>query len=127
MKRDRTEEGKISARGRALGTATPQMVEVRAREIALINGRSRDQVTDSDRDEARRELTGAEAIDPQAEPEARAEVKQWEPAGSGGEQAPTLPAHDEQTDVERLVEEGIAEAEHEQMVEGTKESLKRGD
>jgi hypothetical protein len=126
MKRDRTNEGRIITHGRGLGTATPQMVEARAREIALINGRSREHVTDSDREEAWRELTGAEAADPGAEPETRAEVAQWEDAaGSAGEQTPTVPVHDEQTDAERLVKEGVAEAEHDQMLEGTKESMKR--
>jgi hypothetical protein len=105
---------------------TPGMVEARAREIALINGRSSDQVMESDRDEARRDLTGAAVVDSGTDLQAEREAAQWEPAtGSGGEQAPTVPAHDEQTDAEKLVEEGIAEAEHEQMVQGTKQSMKR--
>ena len=127
MKRQRIDEGRISNHGRGLGTPTPEMVQKRAREIALINGRPANQVTETDLEEARRELTGADHADPEVEPQLRAEVAQWEAAaGSAGEQAPTLPAHDEQTDTERLVEEGIAEAEHDQMVEGTKESMKRG-
>jgi hypothetical protein len=102
------------------------MVEARAREIAVINGRSGNQVTDLDRQQARQELTGAEPSDADDEPEAGAEVAQWDAAaGSPGEQARTVPAHDEQVDAERLIEEGIAEAEHDQMLEGARESIKR--
>jgi len=54
------------------------------------------------------------------------ESERWDPNhGSNGRQAGMVPPHDEQTDSEKLVEEGLEEAEHEQMVEGTRESLKR--
>jgi hypothetical protein len=39
--------------------------------------------------------------------------------------AKTVPADDEQTFAETLVEGGVEEAEHEQMVEGTRESVRR--
>ena len=54
--------------------------------------------------------------------------ERWDPVpGTAGHQAVSVPAHDEQTDSEKLIEEGVAEAEHEQMVEGTRESLRRGE
>jgi hypothetical protein len=54
------------------------------------------------------------------------ESERWREVGhSVGHRAPTVPAHDEQTDTEKLVEEGIGEAEHDQMVEATREGLRK--
>jgi len=120
-------EGKISQHAQGLGTPTPEMVRARARELAEINGRSRDQVLESDLEEAWRELTGrGDLANPEPDADVLIESVQWDPApGTPGQRAHTTPPHDEQTDVEKLVEEGVEEAEHDQMVEGTKESLRR--
>jgi hypothetical protein len=129
MKQNQIEEGRISQHSRGLGTVTEDMVRERARELALINGRAPDHLSEADLAQARRELVDA-PLPPEA-PEGALEdslpeSERWDPNhGSEGTQAPVYPAHDEQTDVEKLTEEGLEEAQHDQMVEGTKDSLRR--
>ena len=99
----------------------------RAGEIAMINGRSKHNILDSDYAEAKRELTGEERLVPPATPaEELPEEKRWQPnAESEMHRAPTVPAPDEQTFAEKLVEEGVEEAEHDQATRATEESLRR--
>src|SRR2546421_5304120 len=127
MKKNQIEEGRLNERGHGLGTVTEKMVQQRARELAVINGRSPNQVLQADLLQARRELTGEEGLNP--EPTAAEQVpeeERWEPVPvSTGTKAPTVPAADEQTYTEKLVEEGVEEAEQEQMFEATRESLRR--
>jgi hypothetical protein len=127
MKDNDIDEGRFSRQGQGLGTVTEEMVWQRAREIALINGRTPQNVLDSDVDEARRELTGEERLAPQqTKAEELAEDKRWDAVPeSTGKRAPQVPASDEQTFAEKLVQEGVSEAEHDQMVQATRESLKR--
>ena len=56
--------GKISLHGDGMGAPTPELVETRAREIALINERNPEDFTDADWDQARRELLGNEITTP---------------------------------------------------------------
>jgi len=125
--KQRLEEGRFSDRGRGLGTVTEQMVRRRAAEIAVINGRTEHNVLDLDLEQARRELTGEEGLNPSpTAAEKLEEGERWPAvAESKGHQAPNVPAPDEQTFAEKLVEEGVADAEHEQEVEATRESLRR--
>ncbi len=127
MKQNRYEEGRFSEGAHGLGTVTEEMVRQRARELAVINGRSEHQVLDSDMDQAYRELTGEERLNP--EPRAADVVPEDSRWGgdqaSAGKKADTVPAPDEQTFAEKLVEEGVEDAEHDQAVRGTKDSLKR--
>ena len=127
MRNDDIEDGRLSEHSHGMGTATRAMVLKRAREIAFINGRTPDQILQGDFDQAKRELTGrGEVVEEQESPRPRSHAELRETIrGSRGRQAKTVSAHDEQTDVERLVNEGVADAEHDQMVEGTRESLKR--
>jgi hypothetical protein len=126
MKRDQIEEGRISNHSHGLGTVTQEMVRERAREIAIINGRSTDHISPADFAQAKRELTGHD--DPESAEEKLPTWEHWDPVpGTVGHAAPLVSPHDEQTDSEKLIEEGISEAEHEHMVEGTKESLRRGE
>src|SRR5215212_16043 len=126
MRKDQIEEGRISDHSKGLGTVTQEMVRARAREIALINGRSPDHLSPADFSQAKRELMGQNFVE---SPEDQIPASErWNPVpGSTGHQGVSVPAHDEQTDSEKLIEEGVAEAEHEQMVEGTRESLRRGE
>jgi hypothetical protein len=127
MRNDEIEEGRIAEHARGLGTVTREMVVKRARELAMINGRSPDQMLQSDFDQAKRELTGRSEVQEEPEsprPRSHAELRETV-RGSHGHRAKTIAAHDEQTDPERLVEEGVQDAEHDQMVEGTRESLRR--
>lgn len=128
MKQNQIEEGRLSEHGRGLGTVTKEMVEKRARELAVINGRSENRVLDSDREQARRELLGKERLSPSlSKAEQIPEDQRWDPVPgfSGGKGQPTVTPHDEQIDAEHLVEEGVSDAEHDQMSQATRESLKR--
>jgi len=127
MKRERYEEGRFTDHGHGLGTVTEAMVRRRARELALINGRQEDQLLKSDLDQARRELTGEEGLEPEPTPaEQLPEDSRWIGVPeSVGHQAPVVPAPDEQTFAEKLVEEGIEEAEQDQMIRAVREGIKR--
>jgi hypothetical protein len=129
MKRDQIEEGRMSDHTAGLGTVTEAMVRQRAREIALINGREEGQVLDSDLDQARRELQGQEGLYPlPTAAENLPESKRWDAvASTAGHKTNTVPVSDEQTVAEKLVEEGVAEAEHEQQVEATRAARRRDD
>ena len=103
-----------------IGTVTSEMVEARARELAAINGRS--QPSKADYQQAKRELTGEEETDPQGESreESVPESDGWEPVpGSTGRQAADSLGEDEdsegRSESAQLFEEGISEAEHDQM------------
>jgi hypothetical protein len=127
MKQNRIEEGRFSDRGRGLGTVTKDMVMQRAREIAVINGRSQNNVLDSDFDEALRELQGEDEMKPPlTAAESIPEDQRWEPlAGSEGKKTPIVPAADEQTFAEKLVDEGVADAEHDQEIQATRNEARR--
>ena len=127
MKKNPIEKGRFSEHAHGLGTVTREMVLQRAREIAVINGRDESNVLDSDFAQARRELTGEEGLAPEpTKAEELPESERWEPvAGSTGHATPVVPTPDEQTFAEELVEEGVEDAEHDQMVRATRESLKR--
>jgi len=127
MKRNKEDKGRISQRGRGLGTVTKPMVRKRARELAVVSGRSEGQVLDSDVEQARRELTGQEQLNPQpTAAEQLPEEQRWEPvAESVGQQAPTIQPPDEQTAAAQLVEEGVQDAEHDQMVKASRAARKR--
>jgi len=127
MNENPIEKGRLTQRGRGLGTVTETMVRQRAGELAVINGRSEKNIIDSDVEQARRELTGEENLVPQpSKAEEVPEDGRWDPVpGSTGQPAPIMPAPDEQTVEEKLVEEGVEEAEQDQMIRATRESLKR--
>ena len=121
MKATQTIKGRISGRFNGLGTVTPEMVEQRAREIALINGRSAEEFNEADLQEARAELTGDFATAEQREEEpgmAGATLRDLNPGTTGHKNAPKLPS-DEQRVTEQLVHEGVEEAEHHQMLAGS--------
>lgn len=127
MDQKRIDEGRFTAHGRGLGTVTEEMVRRRARELAVINGREDGQVLDIDLDEARRELLGRERVNPTPDAtETLSEEDRWHevPEESGHKVEPVIPA-DEQTFAETLVEEGLEDAETENMLEATRESMRR--
>ena len=126
MNEDRIEEGRFTAKGKGLGTVTPEMVTARARELAVIAGRP-NQMLDSDLDQARRELTGEERLVPETTAEeALPEDERWDPnAGSRGKKTPVVPAPDEQTFAEKLVEEGAEDAEQDRMLDATRDSMRK--
>jgi hypothetical protein len=126
MKEHSIEEGRFTEGGHGLGTVTEEMVRHRALELALINGRP-NHMLDSDLDQARRELQGEQRLNPESTAAERVpEEERWEvvPENSGT-QAPTVLAPDEQTFAEKLVEEGVEDAEQDQMVRAAREGLRR--
>jgi hypothetical protein len=122
MKTTRRTHGKISDHFNGLGTVTRDTVVERAREIALINGRGPNHYNQDDFAAAKRELTGATPEDAnEGEEETIAGLVTWdESPDSAGRSVQKEEPEDEQSCAAQLAEEGLEEAEHEQMVEGAK-------
>jgi hypothetical protein len=116
-------EGLLTENSAGIGTVTRAMVRERAVELAVINGRSAQDMSKSDLEQAKRELTGEPDMDPkQVALESAPESERWDPVpGSEGRKVTVAPSADEddegRSDNERLVEEGIAGAEHNQMLQ----------
>jgi hypothetical protein len=114
-----------------IGTVTPKMVHAQTAELVVIDGRSAYNVTISDLAQAKRELTGEPDIDPKDSVlESAPESERGDPLpGSTGHKGPVAASEDEddegRSDNQRLVEEGIAGAEHDQMLQATKDAEKR--
>ena len=109
---DEAQKGKILRGTQGLGTVTPQMIEEQARQIARSDGRA--QPNDLDRTRAREELIGVTSGS--EKPATREEPgRDWGmPLVSSGEKAPTVRPEDEQNIPEKLIQEGIDEADHDQ-------------
>ena len=126
MKTNPLKEGTVTENSAGIGTASRKMVRDRAVELAIINGRSTQEVSKSDWEQAKRELTGASDIDPKtAVLEAAPESERWDPLpGSTGHKIRVAPSEDEddegRSDNTKLVEAGVAEAEHDQMLQAGK-------
>jgi hypothetical protein len=124
--------GQMSENGTGIGTVTRGMVKERAIELALIRGHSADEVSQTDWEQAKRELTGGPENDPEETLlESAPESERWDPLpGSQGHKAPESPSDDEDDDGRsegaRLVEEGVAEAEHDQMLQAARVEDKSG-
>jgi hypothetical protein len=120
MKTNPLKEGALTENSAGIGTVTRKMLRERAVELAAINGRSPQQVSKSDWEQARRQLTADSDPDSnEAALESASESERWDPVhGSTGHKAPVASSEDEddegRSDNERLVEEGIAAAEHDQ-------------
>ncbi len=124
-------EGSLIVNSSGIGTVTRKMVKDRAMELAAINGHSAQEVSRAEWDQAKRELTGGADTDPEdAILEGAPESERWDPvAGSTGVKLPVNPSEDEddegRSDNERLVEEGVAEAEHDQMRDAARQAAGR--
>ena len=66
MKTNLLKEGVLTGNSAGIGTVTRKMVRERAVEMAVINGRSEQEVSKSDWEQAKRELTGETSTDPKA-------------------------------------------------------------
>ncbi|MDQ6625099.1 MAG: hypothetical protein M3Y69_03005 [Verrucomicrobiota bacterium] len=111
--------GKISVHGDGMGAPTPELVEKRARELALIDGRDAEAFTDADWEQARQELMGVAS---DAAPEETAEnaslEEEWPVvAGDTGHRAPRAGVDDDEMIGAQLVAGGVDEATHDSMVE----------
>jgi len=130
MKTNPLKDGVLTENSAGIGTVTRKMVGERAVELAITNGRSAEKVSQSDREQARQELTGKPDTDAKEEVlESTPESERWDPvAGSTGGKLPTAPGEDEddegRSDNEKLVDEGIAGAELDHRRQATEESEK---
>jgi hypothetical protein len=124
MNTTKRQRGKMSEHFHGMGTPTRDSVAERAREIAVTNGRLPEQFTEADWEQARRELTGVRS---RANDEVDVDAASaWDPApGTGGHALDVRNPSDEQTVAEELVQEGVEEANHEQMVEGNRASREK--
>jgi hypothetical protein len=122
MRKNPLNKGIIMENAAGIGTVTPDMVEVRARELAAINGHHSSEPSEADYQQAKRELTGESEMDPQEESrESIPESDAWNPVpGSTGLQAAESLGEDEdaegRSESAQLFEEGMSEAEHDQML-----------
>jgi hypothetical protein len=115
-------ESAMMIHGIGIGTVSRGMILNRASEIAVINGREPGEASITDWDEARRELSGGIEPHPkQAFLESIPESERWNPIpGSSGHEALVTFNDNEDPDGRsigtRLVEEGVVEAAHDQML-----------
>jgi hypothetical protein len=103
---------------------TEEMVEQRARELALIAGREPNRVTGSDRIQAKKELLGdVSADDPTDDDDIVPSGMGAPPTSTGKHTKNHLPTDDE--DEARMVQEGVDEAAHDEMLEASKSQAQR--
>lgn len=119
--------GKINLHGNGFGAPTPEQIEQRAREIALIDERNPDEFTDADWDQARAELLGKSSHKPPEETTASETLEEeWEvTANNRGHRVPRPGLDDDETLGEQLVSGGVDEATHDQMLEARREELEQ--
>src|SRR6266480_7481052 len=131
MRKNPLNKGIIMENAAGIGTVTPAMVEARARELAAINGHPSSEPSEADYQQAKRELTGVSETDPQEESrESISESEGWDPVpGSAGRQAADSLGEDEdaegQSESAQMFEEGVSEAEHDQMRRAAEEEQER--
>lgn len=126
MKTNPLKEGILIENSAGIGTVTRGMVRERAVELAVINGRSAQEASKSDLEQAKRELTGEPDIGPE---EAALESV---PESGCGDPLPGSTEHiasaesigDEdaegRTVSEKLIEATVREAEYDQMLQPTR-------
>ena len=131
MKTNPLKDGALTENSEGIGTVTRKMVRERAVELAIINGRPASEASKSDWEEAKRELTGEPDMDPKEMIlESAPESERWNPVpGSAGNKVPVAASEDEdeegRSDNERLVDEGVAGAEHDQARQAAIAAVKK--
>jgi hypothetical protein len=128
MKEKKPISGKISLHGNGMGVPSPEDIERRAREIAMIDERNADDFTDADWSQARQELMGVENNDPPEENDNTVKLeKEWEitPDDRGRRVPRPGIEEDEETVGEHLVTDGREEAARDQMLEARREELEQ--
>ena len=114
-----------------IGTVTRKIVKDRAIELAILDNRTAQEVSGSDWQQAKRELTGAPENDSkEAILEAAPESERWDPVpASIGQKVPVAAGEDEddegRSDNEKLIDEGIAGAERDQSLHAAKTARKK--
>jgi hypothetical protein len=131
MNKNPLNKGVLTENSIGIGTVTAEMIEVRARELAVIAGRVSRRPSRIDYEQAKRELTGEPEMDVQeAALESIPESERWDPVpGSTGRHTPDSFGEDEdsegRSESAQLVEEGIKEAEHDQMLRAARAAQQR--
>lgn len=122
MNKNPLNKGVLTENASGIGTVTRDMVETRAKELATIAGRVPLEPSETDFEQAKRELTGEPEMHVQeAALESIAESEGWAPVPSSmGRHTP-----DSFGESAQLVEEGIGEAEHDQMLQAARAAQKR--
>ena len=126
MSKNPLNKGSLTENGVGIGTVTPEMVEVRARELAVIAGRVPPEPSEVDYERAQRELTGGPEMDAEETAlESIAESERWDPVSdTTGHQTQDSLGEDEdsegRSESAQLVEEGMKEAEHDQMLQAAR-------
>jgi hypothetical protein len=127
MNEEQQPSGKIEFHGKGMGVPSREDIERRAREIALIDERNPDEFTDADWAQARRELLGKIENTPPEEDDKNIKLEdEWEvtPDDRGHKvPRPGVEDDDGETLGGHLVEDGIEEASHDQMLEARREEL----
>ena len=125
--RSHSPHGKITVHGNGLGVPSPEMVEKRAREIAMIDERNADEFTETDWAHAKDELTGVDSAHaPEADDAVGDEMSERDDIpGSSGHQVPNNGFDGDENVGEELVTGGIEEAAHDQMVEARRDELEQ--
>ena len=113
--------------GNGVGVPSPETVEKRAREIAMIDERDPNEFSDADWEQARQELLGATVPVPPEETKENANLQdEWQLlANDSGHRVAPPGAEEDETLGEQLVSDGNEEAAHDQMVEARKEELEQ--
>lgn len=110
---------RILRHGKRADEITEEAIEVRARELVLIDGRSPREIGDADRARALAELRGEtlpETSLDNGESVAGLSRDPAEPLSIPGERTPDHNVPEDQEVQERLVLEGVEEAQHDQML-----------
>src|SRR5581483_1225928 len=109
MKEPFSHLGRINEHANGAGVPSPEDVEHRARELAVIAGRAASDFTEADLAEAKRELLGGEAPPSDVNAIADSVIERDEVYGSSGLRAKTYRPDDEANIAQDLVEEGVEE------------------
>ena len=130
MDKNPLNQGVLTENFIGIGSVTREMIHTRASELALIAGRVPPHVAKSDYEQARRELAGGPDLDRRESIlESIPETERWDPVpGSAGHQTPESPSEDEdaegRSETEQLVEEGVEEAQRDQMLQAARAAEK---
>src|SRR5579862_3821251 len=129
MKTNLLKQGALIGSSAGIGTVTRKKAREFPIELVAINGRSAYGASKFDWEQAKRELTGnSETVPKEAIPGSAADSRRWDPIrGSSGHKVPVGSGEDEdeegRSDNERLVDERIGEAEHDQRRQATRDDL----
>ena len=100
-----------------MGAPTPELVEKRAREIALIDERNPDEFTDADWEQARAELLGVSTgAAPEETPENAEMTEEWSAVASDTGRRAGKAGEDDEMLGEQLFAGGLEEGLHDSMV-----------